>query len=97
MIIAESKGKPVGFGLSLPDFNQILRGEQARMADSRRSLRMLFLKKRIDYARIVILGVLPEYLNSGIGGAPLLRDRTGDAPQNGIPTARRAGCWKTTS
>lgn len=31
-------------------------------------LRLLLFRKRLTYARVVILGVLPEYLNSGIGG-----------------------------
>jgi GNAT superfamily N-acetyltransferase len=49
VIFAESKGKPVGFGVTLPDLNIVL--------------------KRVDFARVVILGVLPEYANSGIGAA----------------------------
>jgi GNAT superfamily N-acetyltransferase len=67
VIIAEVRGKPVGFGMSLPDYNMILK-------DNKRGwllpalVRILLFKKRIDFIRIVILGVLPEYLNSGIGG-----------------------------
>jgi GNAT superfamily N-acetyltransferase len=67
VVIAESKGKPVGFGLSLPDLNQVLK-------DNRRGwlipavIRLLLFRKRINYARVIILGVLPEYLNAGIGG-----------------------------
>lgn len=68
VIIAEVKGKPVGFGMSLPDLNII-------MKDNKKGyllpflIRLLLFKKRIDFIRIIILGVLPEYLNSGIGGA----------------------------
>jgi GNAT superfamily N-acetyltransferase len=66
VIIAESKGKPVGFGMTLPDLNQIL------IANKHGWLlpaiaRMLLQKKRMNRVRIVILGVLPEYANSGIG------------------------------
>jgi GNAT superfamily N-acetyltransferase len=67
VIIAELKGKPIGFGMSLPDINIVLK-------DNKRGylipglLRLLVFKKRIDRVRIVILGVLPEYLNSGVGG-----------------------------
>jgi GNAT superfamily N-acetyltransferase len=68
IIIAESKGKPVGFGMTLPDLNQILvhntRGWLVPAV-----VRMMLFKKKIDRVRIVILGVLPEYANSGIGGA----------------------------
>lgn len=83
VIIAEIKGVPVGFGLSLPDYNMILK-------DNKRGwlipalVRMLLFKKRIDFARVVILGVLPEYLNSGIGG--LLFQETGArCVRNGYP------------
>ncbi len=67
VIIAESKGRPVGFGLTLPDYNSILRHNKRGWLIPA-LVRMVFLKKRIDYSRIVILGVLPEYRNSGIGG-----------------------------
>jgi hypothetical protein len=66
IVIAESKGKPVGFGMTLLDYNQVLK-------NNRRGwlipgvLRMLLQRKRINYARVVILGVIPEYVNSGIG------------------------------
>ena len=53
--------------MSLPDLNII-------MKDNRKGhllpflIRLLLFKKRIDFIRIIILGVLPEYLHSGIGG-----------------------------
>lgn len=68
VIIAESKGKPVGFGMTIPDINRI-------MVYNKRGwllpalLRMLLFKKKIDRVRIIILGVLPEYANTGIGAA----------------------------
>jgi hypothetical protein len=67
VVIAEAKGKPVGFGLSLPDLNQVLiHNKKGRLIPG--LLRMLLLKKRVNGVRIIILGVVPEYLNSGIGG-----------------------------
>jgi hypothetical protein len=67
VVIAEAKGKPVGFGLSLPDLNQVLiHNRKGRLIPG--LLRMLLLKKRVNGVRIIILGVVPEYLNSGIGG-----------------------------
>jgi GNAT superfamily N-acetyltransferase len=66
VIIAESKGVPVGFALSLPDLNVILkRNRSGRLLPF--LFRYLLFKKKIDFIRIVILGVLPQYLNSGIG------------------------------
>ncbi|MEW6511379.1 MAG: hypothetical protein AB1428_10505 [Bacteroidota bacterium] len=68
VIIAESKGKPVGFGMTLPDINQILvRNRHGWLVPA--IIRLLLLKKKVDRVRIVILGVLPEYGNSGIGAA----------------------------
>jgi GNAT superfamily N-acetyltransferase len=67
VVIAEVKGEVVGFGLSLPDYNEIL-------IKNRRGwllpglLRILLFRKRIRQARIIILGVLPEFANAGIGG-----------------------------
>jgi GNAT superfamily N-acetyltransferase len=67
VIIAESKGKAVGFGLTIPDYNVILK-KNRRGWFIPAAIRMLLFKNKIDNARIIILGVLPEYLNSGIGG-----------------------------
>ncbi len=67
VIIAEVKGKPVGFGLSLPDLNVVLKdNKKGRLLPA--LVRMMLFKKRIDAIRVVILGVIPEYRNSGIGG-----------------------------
>jgi GNAT superfamily N-acetyltransferase len=67
VIIAESKGRPVGFGLSLPDLNMVLKeNKKGHLIPG--LVRLLLFKKKIDFARIVILGVVPEYLNTGIGG-----------------------------
>jgi GNAT superfamily N-acetyltransferase len=70
VIIAEINGKAVGFSLCLPDLNMVLK-------DNRRGyllpglLRVLLFKKRIDFVRIIVLGVLPEYRSTGIGGVLL--------------------------
>ncbi len=68
VIIAEAKGKPVGFSLSLPDYNIILKDNKKGYLIPA-IIRMLLFKKRINFMRIIILGVLPEYAKSGIGGA----------------------------
>ncbi len=66
VVIAEVKGKPVGFGLALPDLNIILRGnKRGHLLPA--LVRMILLKKRIHQVRIVILGVIPEYRNTGLG------------------------------
>jgi hypothetical protein len=67
VIIAEAKGVPVGFGLTLPDLNQVMiRNKRGYLLPF--LIRYFLRRKTINAVRIVILGVLPEYLNTGIGG-----------------------------
>ena len=66
IIIAEAAGKPVGFGMTLPDLNQVLiRNRRGWLLPA--LVRLLLFRRRIDTVRIVILGVLPEYANAGVG------------------------------
>ncbi|HCV43056.1 MAG TPA: hypothetical protein DGH68_06195 [Bacteroidetes bacterium] len=67
VIIAEINGKPVGFAMSLPDLNIVLKDNKNGYLIPG-IIRLLLFKKRINFMRVVILGVLPEYLNTGIGG-----------------------------
>lgn len=67
ILIAESKGKMIGFGLALPDLN-------VRLKKNRNGsligglLRLLVFKKKIELVRIIVLGVIPEYQRSGAAG-----------------------------
>ena len=83
VVIAEVKGKPVGFGLSLPDYNEILKDNKHGWLIPG-ILRILLFKKRIKYARVVMLGVLPEFMNSGIG-AILFYETGRRINRNGMP------------
>ncbi len=68
VLIAESKGKMVGFGLSLPDINVRLKGN--RNGGLIGGLwRLLVAKKKIDLVRIIVLGVIPEFQKTGAAGA----------------------------
>jgi len=83
VIIAEVKGKAVGFGMSLPDLNIVLKGNKHGYLLPA-LFRMIFLKKRIDAIRIVILGVIPEVRNTGIGGV-LFYETGRRAVEHGYP------------
>lgn len=83
VIIAEVKGRPVGFGMSLPDLNRVLKDNKGGYLIPG-LIRLLLFRKRIDFIRIVILGVLPEYRNSGIG-AVLFYETAQRAVANGYP------------
>jgi GNAT superfamily N-acetyltransferase len=67
VLFAEVNGKPIGFALSLPDINIALKhNHKGRLLPG---LARLFLhKKEINMVRIIVLGVLPEYLNTGAAG-----------------------------
>ena len=67
---AEKDGVPVGFGLALPDFNEVLRtNRMGRMFPAALTLLFKLKTKRIHRARILLLGVLPEYRARGVDAA----------------------------
>jgi hypothetical protein len=84
IVIAEIKGKPVGFGLALPDLNQILiKNRKGYLLPA--LVRVMLFKRKINLVRIIILGVLPEYFSTGIGA--LLFYETGRrGVDSGYPT-----------
>lgn len=84
VIIAERKGKAVGFGLTLPDYNIILQHNKHGYLIPA-LIRIMLFRKRINFCRIVMLGVVPEYLNSGIGGV-LFYDTGRRAVEAGYPS-----------
>jgi GNAT superfamily N-acetyltransferase len=67
--IAEVDGRPVGFGLVLPDVNEALARAGGRLLPLG-WLRLMRAMRRIRTARFLLLGVLPEWRGKGI--APLL-------------------------
>ena len=83
VIIAEFKGLPIGFALSIPDLNIALK-------HNRRGYLLPGLwclwryKKKMDFIRIIVLGVVPEYKNSGVGGV-LFHETARRAVENGYP------------
>jgi len=76
LLIAEVKGEPVGFGLALPDVNQVLkkikRGKLTLFSIGMLWIRLKVLPKRysMNRCRILTLGVKRRFQQLGIG--PLL-------------------------
>jgi GNAT superfamily N-acetyltransferase len=67
VIFAESAGKTIGFAIAIPDINQALKyNKKGYMLTG--LYHLLTKKKKIDKVRVMVLGVIPEYLNSGAGG-----------------------------
>ncbi|MBI1806719.1 MAG: GNAT family N-acetyltransferase [Ignavibacteria bacterium] len=67
VIIAEYKGEPIGFALSLPDLNIALK-YNAKGYLLPGLLRLFWHKKKINWARIIVLGVIPERQKTGAAG-----------------------------
>jgi GNAT superfamily N-acetyltransferase len=64
---AEKDGKVIAFGLALPDLNVAFRGNRkGRMFPAILKVFWLLKARRLRRARIVLLGILPEYRGKGI-------------------------------
>jgi len=69
ILIIEKEGEPVGFSLSLPDYNVALKKINGRLLPLG-IFKVLYYRRRIDYVRVVTLGVVRRLqTNSGIGAA----------------------------
>lgn len=67
IIFAEIEGKPVGFAVALPDFNQALIKIKNGKLFPFGLWHILRAKKYIDRFRVITLGILPEYRKLGLG------------------------------
>lgn len=68
VFIAEVDGKPAGFSLALPDFNQVLARLNGRLFPIG-IIKLLWhakIKRKIDGVRIITMGVVPEFQKRGI-------------------------------
>ncbi len=64
--IAEKDGKMIGFGLTLPDINEILIKNKRGKLFPLGIFRLLFGKKKTKWVRVLALGILPEFRKMGI-------------------------------
>ncbi len=64
--IAEKEGQMIGFGLTLPDINEILIKNKRGKLFPLGIFRLLLGKKKTNWVRVIALGVLPEYRKMGI-------------------------------
>lgn len=65
IIIAEEKGKPVGFAFALPNYNEVLIKLNGRLTPIA-MLRFLIYRKKIESVRAVVFGILEEYRQTGL-------------------------------
>jgi ribosomal protein S18 acetylase RimI-like enzyme len=80
-LIAEKEGKPVGFALALPDYNQALRHLDGRLFPFG-WLKLLWYQRKINAARVLTLGLKPGFRHMGIDAMLYLR-LWEEAPKNG--------------
>jgi GNAT superfamily N-acetyltransferase len=69
VLLAEVKGRTIGFSITLPDINEAIRPLNGRLTRFGLPLglaRFLYRKRRIKTARVVVLDVLKEYRRRGI-------------------------------
>jgi GNAT superfamily N-acetyltransferase len=65
--MAEKDGKIIGFGIALPDLNVVFRGNRSgRMFPVVLKLLWALKTRKIRRARILLLGVMPEYRGKGV-------------------------------
>ncbi|MBK8946606.1 MAG: hypothetical protein IPM32_15225 [Ignavibacteriae bacterium] len=67
VFFAEIKNEVIGVVLAMPDYNQIFKTMKGRLFPFQ-FLKLYTQKKKITWARVIALGVLPEYQKKGIDG-----------------------------
>jgi GNAT superfamily N-acetyltransferase len=60
LLLAEDKGNPIGFWMGFPDYNIPLKQVNGKL-DPLGILKFLWYRRKIDRARTIALGCLPEY------------------------------------
>ena len=65
VLFAEREGKPAGFALGLPDYNEILRGVNGRLFPFG-IFKLLLGRRKIKGMRAAVFGLMPEYFHTGL-------------------------------
>lgn len=65
VIVAEDKGRPVGFAFALPNYNEILIKIGGKLFPFG-IVRLLLGRKKIKSLRFLVFGIVPEFRNTGL-------------------------------
>lgn len=71
VFIAEKEGRPIGCSLALPNVNELLqriRPGPSRLSSYVGAARLLLSRRRPDWIRVMILGVIAEFRGRGVDG-----------------------------
>ncbi len=67
VLFGEINGETVGFALVMPDYNFIFKEMNGRLLPFN-WIKMFTMKRKIPWARIITLGIIPEYQKKGLDG-----------------------------
>ena len=65
VVIAEDKGRPVGFAFALPNYNEVLIKLNGRLTPLA-ILKFFLYRRKIESVRAVVFGIVPEYRQTGL-------------------------------
>ncbi len=82
VLFAEIDNKPIGAALVMMDYNQIFKSMKGKLFPFN-FIKLYTQKKKIDWVRIIALGIIPEFQQKGIDGA-LYFEVLKRAEKNGI-------------
>ncbi len=82
---AEVDGKPVGFSMALPDYNQVFKKMNGRLFPFG-IFKMLINRKKINGIRLITMGIIHEYQKKGIE-AVFIKDTIETCHRKGISNA----------
>lgn len=66
------EGRPIGFNITIPDYNQVLKKLNGRLLPFG-IIKFLYYKRKIDKLRFFVLFVVPEYRKKGVPSAIYLQ------------------------
>lgn len=67
-IARSNNGEPIGFNISMPDYNQVLKEMKGKLLPFG-IIKYLYYKRKINRIRFFVLFVIPEYRNKGVSSA----------------------------
>lgn len=91
-IARDENRNPIGFNITMPDYNQVLKKMKGSMSPIS-MLKFLYYRKKIDRARLFVLFVTPEFRNKGVTAAMYLRSHT-TAMKKGYKSMEGSTIWE---
>ena len=96
VIFAEREGKPAGFALGLPNYNEILRGLDGRLFPFG-FVKLLLDRSKIKGMRAAVFGLMPEFRHTGMSYLLYARARKTGHPAGATSGENCPGSLKTTT